>query len=85
MIELDQHTAALLRYINEELLFGDGEASVEEDLLESGLLDSINIFGLVQFVRDTFELEVPPPDIVIENFGSVAQIAEYVASRKGRV
>jgi acyl carrier protein len=81
MSSSDNTVSIILEYINEELLFGEGEALVDEDLLEAGLLDSISIFGVVQFVRDTFGVEVPPQDIVIEHFGSVGQMATYVSQR----
>lgn len=81
MNSFDNTVSLILVYINEELLFGESEALADEDLLEAGLLDSISIFGVVQFVRDTFAVEVPPQDIVIEHFGSVSQMAAYVSDR----
>ena len=71
----------ILGFINEELLFGEAEASADEDLLESGLVDSINVFGIVEFVGSTFGFEVEPQDIVIENFGSVEKMVAYVSRR----
>ena len=81
MSPFDDTVSIILKYINEELLFGETEALVDEDLLEAGLLDSISIFGVVQHVRDTFGVDVPPQDIIIEHFGSVNQMAAYVWRR----
>ncbi len=74
---------AILQYINEELLFGDGEAVADDDLLATGLVDSMGVFGLVGFVNETFGIEVPPQDILIENFRSANDIASYVRRRLG--
>ena len=81
MSPFDNTVSVILKYINEELLFGETEALVDEDLLEAGVLDSISIFGVVQHVRDSFGVEVPPQDIVIEHFGSINQMATYVSRR----
>ncbi|NNE33657.1 MAG: acyl carrier protein [Rhodothermales bacterium] len=78
-------TEAILRYINEDLLFGDGEALADDDLLETGLLDSIGVFGLVQFVRETYGYEVPPQDILIENFRTASTIVTYLSLRLSEV
>ena len=50
-------------------------------LLESGLLDSINLVQLIQFLEEHFGVAIPDSDLVPETFESVSKIAAYVQER----
>jgi acyl carrier protein len=81
--KMDSNQAIITKYIQENLLGGRGEIelSPEDDLLGSGLLDSMGVMRLVGFVEDTFQIKIPPEDIVIEHFMDVNAIANYVESQ----
>ncbi|MDX1531665.1 MAG: acyl carrier protein [Rhodothermales bacterium] len=74
----------LKRYIEQELLSGRGAVAVgdDENLLGSGLVDSVGMMSLVLFIEDAFALRVPPEDVTIEHFLSVNTICAYVQERK---
>jgi acyl carrier protein len=74
----------LRRYIGEELL-GNGHAAPgeEDDLLDSGV-DSVGMMTLVLFVEQEWQVTVPPEDVVLENFQSIAAIERYVRGRLAR-
>jgi len=80
---MDSNHAVIIRYIQDNLLTGKGEIelSSEDDLLGSGLLDSMGVMRLVGFVEETFNIKIPPEDIVIENFIDVKAITNYVESQ----
>ena len=80
---MDSNHVIIIKYIQENLLTGKGkiELSHEEDLLGSGLLDSMGVMRLVGFVEETFNMKIPPEDIVIENFMDVKAITNYVESQ----
>ena len=79
---MDSNHAIIIKYIQDNLLTGKGEIelSPEDDLLGSGLLDSMGVMRLVGFVEETFNMKIPPEDIVIENFVDVKAITNYVES-----
>jgi acyl carrier protein len=57
--------------------------SIDTDLFESGILDSLTfVTFLVQFEED-FGLSVSIDDLEFDNFRSVARIAAFLASRNG--
>jgi D-alanine--poly(phosphoribitol) ligase subunit 2 len=57
--------------------------SIDTDLFESGILDSLTfVTFLVQFEED-FGLSVSIDDLEFDNFRSVARIAVFLASRNG--
>lgn len=72
------------RYISEQLLNRTNGAAIEddEDLLGSGLVDSVGMMSLVLFIEDAFDLSVPAEDVVIENFLSIRTIEAYVRDRR---
>jgi acyl carrier protein len=80
---MDSKHAIIIKYIQENLLTGKGEIelSPEDDLLGSGLLDSMGVMRLVGFVEETFNINIPPEDIVIENLMDVKAITNYVESQ----
>ena len=80
---MNLNNAIIIRYIQENLLGGKGEIelSPEDDLLGNGLLDSMGVMRLVGFVEDTFQIKIPPEDIVIEHFMDVNAITNYVESQ----
>jgi len=52
--------------------------SVETDLMESGLLDSLSLVELMAGLEDEFGVKISFDEIELDNFRSVARIAEFV-------
>jgi acyl carrier protein len=50
----------------------------EDDLLTSGLVDSMGIMSLVFFIEQQYDVQIPPGDVTIEHFGTVRAIESYV-------
>jgi len=73
----------LLDYIQQQLITeANVELSAEEDLLGSGLVDSIGMVKLIGFIEKEFDISIPPQDMIIENFMTVEYIQTYVEGRK---
>ena len=53
-------------------------SSVDTDLVQTGILDSLALVELLTYVEKEFETEISLDDIDIEDFHSIARIAEYV-------
>jgi acyl carrier protein len=57
-------------------------------LFSSGLIDSLSVMDLVCFVEGQIGLSVPPEEITLKNFDSIARIAAYAdalaAAGKGK-
>jgi acyl carrier protein len=56
-------------------------SSVDTDLVETGLLDSLKLVELMASLEDEFGITISFDEIEIDNFRSVASIAEYVSQR----
>jgi acyl carrier protein len=71
----------LKRYVSEQLLSDRGLAIHEDDdLLDSGI-DSVGMMSLVLFIEEEWQVAVPPEDVVLENFQSIAAIESYLRTR----
>jgi acyl carrier protein len=74
---------SIVRYIGDQLLSGRvaGVVAADDDLLAGGLVDSLGIIQLVTFLEEEFALEIPPEDVTIEHFQTVAKIDAYLRGR----
>lgn len=69
------------QFIATELLsLPDRIIGPDDDLLTSGLVDSMGIMALVFFLEQRFDVQIPPGDVTIENFGNLRSIDRYLAS-----
>ncbi len=73
----------IVNYIETELVVSDEslEITSDDDLLGSGLVDSLGMMKLISFIEKEFELKIPAEDMVIENFMTVSCISTYLKSR----
>jgi acyl carrier protein len=53
-------------------------SSVDTDLVQAGILDSLALVELLAYIEKEFETEISLDDVGIEDFHSIAKIAEYV-------
>lgn len=78
----------LARYISEELLGraqgGGRVVAPDDDLLGSGLVDSLGIMSIVFFVEKELGLKVPAEDVTIENFQTIETIDAYLERRRAQ-
>ena len=77
-LENDAALKPLRDYICNTLLDGR-EIARDENLLLSGLLDSLGVMSLVTFIETKFAIEVPFEDVVIENFATLDAMTNYIA------
>jgi acyl carrier protein len=52
--------------------------SVDANLAQTGILDSLALVELLSYIEEEFGTEISLDDIEIEDFHSIARIAEYV-------
>jgi acyl carrier protein len=74
----------LISYIKKELHNGDENLVIQpqDDLLGSGLVESMGMMKIIGFIEDEFEISIPPQDMVIEHFLTVEAMVNYISSRK---
>ena len=80
---MSERRAQIHAFLTGQLLSGRQVAD-DDDLLLSGLVDSIGVMRLVAFLEQTYVVRVPPQDLTVTNFTSVAAIDGYLG-RQGVV
>jgi acyl carrier protein len=70
----------IINYITFHLLGNqaDLELAADEDLLGSGLVDSIGMMQLIHFIEERAGIRIPLGDVTIENFMTIEAIDDYV-------
>lgn len=53
----------------------------QEDLLMSGVLDSMSAVKLVARIEADLKITIPPTDMTFENFQNISAIAAYLEAR----
>jgi len=57
------------------------ELGDDDSLLRTGVITSLGVMELVDWVETTFGVSVEPSDITEENFDTVRSIARYIATK----
>lgn len=66
-------------FIEETLLMGqDIVLDYDDDILLTGLINSLGVMRLVSFLQDTFEIEIAPDEVTIDNFQTINAIASFI-------
>ena len=73
----------LREFILKELVGEQGPVSlaVDEDLVMTGLIDSLGVMQLAGFIERTYGIEVGDDDIAPENFRTLSCLADFVRGR----
>lgn len=59
-------------------LHPDVDFESETDLVDSRILDSMDIVSLISEIDDRFDVTIPPEEIVPENFNSAKALYELI-------
>ena len=74
---------AIIKYIEKELASEEMEDGLEatDDLLDSGILDSMAMIKLIAFVEETYNIKFEPEEMIIENFMNVNCVSNFITSK----
>jgi acyl carrier protein len=66
------------------LKFAGDPSELTDDfrLLERGVLDSVGIFMMLEFLESEFGVEIDEEELVAEHFESIAKISQLVESKQ---
>lgn len=73
---------AIRDFISNTLLEGQvDQIETDQDLLMSGVLDSLNVMKLALFLEEQCKITIPAHDVVLENFTTIDQMYAYLLGR----
>mgnify|MGYP000268269263 CR=1 FL=1 len=74
--------STLLGFIKDELARGTPDVDVESDsLIETGIIDSVGIMKLVDFIESKFSVKISDDELLPESFDTVDDITKLVDSK----
>jgi acyl carrier protein len=59
-----------------------GALDAEQDLLQTGVIDSLGILELVNFLAEEFSVVVEDDELLPENFSSIRRLAVFVERKQ---
>ena len=69
----------LRQFIQQDLLMGRAPTLADdEELLLSGLVDSLGAVRLITFIETDLGVKIPAEDVIIENFQMIDAMAAYL-------
>lgn len=70
-------------FIQDDLNKGQDKGELTDDypLIENGVIDSLGIFEMVQFLERELGVSVEDEDLLLENFGTISDIARLVEAK----
>ena len=74
-------TDELVTFIGAEVAIGDHPLEADTDLVLTGLVDSLGIVLVVEWIESRLGVTIDPGDIVIEHFDMVTSMVDYLRGR----
>ena len=70
----------IITYLKEEISNEPvDDIDINEDLLGSGIVDSMGMMRLVVFLEKEFQIKIEAEDMTVENFKTVQNIMNYLS------
>ena len=75
------------RYIAENFLYArpDRVVAQDEHLMERGIVDSMGMMELIDFLEERFGVQPADEEITEQNFATLGRIANFVSRQRGAV
>ena len=87
MTEPDLNSAVVIRQITSFVRdqFGAPDPSrIDQDteLFCEGIVDSMGVLTLMRFLEQTFQIQIEPQEMLVENFATIAAMQDFVLGKK---
>jgi len=77
---------AIRAFITHEILHESLATPLSDDdqLVESGIIDSLGVMTLLSFLEEQFSIKIPDQELTPENFATLATITTLVEGQLGK-
>ena len=87
MTEPDLSSAAVVKQIDSFVRdqFGAPDPSridQNTELFREGIVDSMGVLTLMRFLEQTFQIQIEPQEMLVENFATIAAMQDFVLGKK---
>ncbi len=83
----DQIKEEIRQYILTEFLPGERASNLLDDtpLRTSGIIDSVGLLRLIDFIEDRYNIQVEAHEAGVENFDRIEDIASFIQKKRRAV
>jgi acyl carrier protein len=83
-MQIEEHVR---QFVIDNFVFGEDHASFSNDdsFLEKGLVDSMGVLTLVEFVKEAYAIPIEDEELVPENWDSVSRIAAFIQTKNRQI
>jgi len=71
----------LIEFIESAIATEDDPIEADTDLLLTGLVDSLGVILIVDWLEEQLDLSIDPADVTLENFRRVSDMVTYLGRR----
>jgi acyl carrier protein len=71
----------LIGFIQNAIATNDDPIEADTDLLLTGLVDSLGVILIVDWLEEQLDVEIDPADVTLENFRQVSDMLTYLGRR----
>ena len=77
------HDEQIKQFILSDLIKdgSNSDLTSDENLIDSGVVDSLGIMKLVAFLESTFKISVSDDEILLDNFETIDAISSFLMSK----
>jgi len=68
-------------FLNNKGIDTSNDFDESDSLLENGIIDSVGMLELVDYLQEKFSIKIDEDDLMPENFDSLNAINDYVSSK----
>ncbi|MCK4788254.1 MAG: acyl carrier protein [Desulfobacteraceae bacterium] len=82
---MSEHKKRIRKFLLENFLFDDNEGALKDDasFLDQGIIDSTGILELINWLEETFSIQVFEVELIPENLDSVNKLLVFIKKKRG--
>ena len=71
------------KFIQSELVkdSADVDLSITDNLIETGIIDSLGIQQLIAYLEETFSIQITDDDLIADNFETIEAISTFLRNK----
>lgn len=80
----EQITQMIKEYIIQEIAYEQPDLILSHDfqLVEQGVLDSMGILRVINFMEEEFDIALEPEELMIDNFATIDSITQFLIKKR---
>ena len=81
----DQIKEEIRQYVLHEFLPGEKASNLSDEtpLRSSGIVDSVGLLRMIDFIEDRYKIQVDAYEAGVENFDRIEDIASFIQKKRG--